>query len=134
MVGEPKMKKFHLHAYSYLIENQKLMRDLILNYLFKSYPGLQEKYGYDDDEKSLFMPDLESKEELKQLIGISELHIMNVEKNDMAYVGYQFKCKWDTGHGIGFMTHGNKIVDFGGGSVSFLTWVARKDLERKEEH
>ena len=133
VVDEPRIEDYHLNAYNYLIENQEIIKESILDYLFNSYPELQEQYGYDDDKKSEFMPDVKSKEEFKQLIGISNVHLMNVEKDGLAYVGYEIGCKWDDEHGIGFMTHKSRIIDFGGADTSFLTWVAQKDLEPQNE-
>jgi len=49
----------------YLIENQESIKDSILDYLLNSYPDLQEQYGYDEEEKFEFMPDVKTKEEFK---------------------------------------------------------------------
>ena len=57
---------------------------------------------------------------------------MNVEKDGIAYVGYEFGCIWDDEHGLGVMTHKTRIIDFGGADSSFLTWIARKDLPTSE--
>jgi hypothetical protein len=54
---------------------------------------------------------------------------MNVSKDGFAYVGYEFGCTWDDEHGLGFMTHKDRIIDFGGADTSFLTWVASGDLK-----
>jgi hypothetical protein len=133
VVNEPKIEDFHLNAFNYLIENQKTIKDSILNYLLNQYPNLQEQYGYEDDEKSEYMPEVKSKEQFKQLIEMSNVHLMNVEKEGYAYVGYEFGCKWDDEHGIGFMTHKDRIIDFGGADTSFLTWIAERDLSPIEK-
>lgn len=129
VVDEPKIEDFHLSAYKYLMDNQEEIKGILLGYLIKVYPDLQEQYGYDEDEKAEFMSDVSSTEGFKKLIKLSNIHLMNVEKDGTAYVGYEFACKWDEGHGIGFMTHKNRIIDFGGADTSFLTWVAQKDLK-----
>lgn len=79
-------------------------------------------------EAKEFMPDVENIEQFKKLIGLSQIHIMNVNKDNIAYVGYEFGCSWDDEHGIGFMTHKDRVIDFGSADISFLTWAAEKDL------
>lgn len=46
----------------------------------------------------------------------------------MAYVGYEFRCTWDEEHGMGVMTHKNRVVAIGGADVSILEWIAESDL------
>jgi hypothetical protein len=133
VIDEPIIEEIHLNAYNYLIENQEEIKKTMLEYLLNSYPDLQEQYGYEGDEKTEFMPHVTTSEEFKPLIQISNIHLMNVAKDGAAYVGYEFGCKWDDEHGIGFMTHKNRIIDLGMADTSFLTWVARKDLEPQDE-
>jgi hypothetical protein len=73
-------------------------------------------------------PDFHTAEQLKNLIGLSQIHLLNVSKDEVAYVGYQFGCSWDDEHGLGFMTHKDRIIDFGGADKSFLTWIAKEDV------
>ena len=74
------------------------------------------------------MPDVENIEQFKDLIGLSQIHLLNVSKDNVAYVGYEFGCNWDDEHGLGFMTHKDRIIDFGGADTSFMAWVAEEDL------
>ena len=129
---DPKILESHIKSYEYIINHQEEIKGILLKRLFSEYPDLQDSYGYDADEKSEYMPDIESVDDFKNLIGLSNVHLMNVEKDGYAYIGYEFGCTWDDEHGIGFMTHKDRIIDFGGADSSFLTWVARKDLPKSE--
>lgn len=126
----PAITPEHLNAYNYLTTHSEQIRDALLKKLFVEYKNLQADYGYDTDEAKEIMPDVESIEDFKTLVGLSQIHIMNVSKDGLAYVGYEFGCTWDDEHGIGFMTHKDRIIDFGGADTSFLTWVAKKDLKQ----
>lgn len=119
----------HVNAYDYLTTNSEEVCKSILTKLLTEYKTLQVDYGYDEDETREVMPNILNIEEFKKIIGLSQIHILNVSKDNIAYVGYQFDCTWDEEHGLGFMTHKNRITAFGGADVSFLTWVAKNDLE-----
>jgi hypothetical protein len=74
------------------------------------------------------MPDVNDVSQFKSLIGLSTVHLMNVSKDGTAYIGYEFGCSWDDEHGLGFMTHKDRVIKIGGADTSFLTWVAKEDL------
>jgi hypothetical protein len=123
----PEIKDYHIKAYSFLLDHQEKIKEYILDRLMKEYRGLQSDYGYHGEEKDERMPDISSKNDFKELIGLSNIHLMNVEKDGIGYVGYEFGCSWDTEHGLGVMTYKDKIIQLGGADVAFLSWVARKD-------
>jgi hypothetical protein len=118
----------HINAYEYLTTHSKEVYTVILERLLAEYKNLQPKYGYDEETAKEIMPDIDDVEQFKNLIGLSQIHLLNVSKDEAAYVGYEFGCTWDDEHGLGFMTHKNRIIDFGDADTSFLTWVAEKDL------
>ena len=128
-MDNPSITTDHMNAYNYLTTHSEQIQASILKRLFLDYKNLQADYGYDDDDAKEIMPDVESVDGFKKLIGLSQIHLMNVNKDGYAYVGYEFGCTWDDEHGLGFMTHKDRIIDFGGADTSFLTWVARNDLK-----
>jgi len=128
VVDNPTIMPQHVNAYNFLTTHSEQVCDAILTRLLTEYKNLQIEYGYDEDEAKEIMPDIDNVEEFKNLIGLSQVHLLNVSKDEVAYVGYQFGCSWDDEHGLGFMTHKGRIIDFGGADKSFLTWVAEEDL------
>lgn len=124
----PVLTETHVNTYDFLIQNQQVVKDSILQYLLEHYPGLQEQYDYDEVYKAL-MPDVNGTDDFKNLIRLTTVHILDVEKEGMAYTGYQFHCTWDEEHGLGFMLHKDRIIEMGGADSSFLEWIAEKDLD-----
>lgn len=129
VMDNPSITLDHVNAYNYLNSHSEQVYKAILTRLLSEYKNLQADYGYDEDDAKEIMPDVNGVDQFKNLIGLSQIHLMNVSKDGFAYVGYEFGCKWDDEHGLGFMTHKDRIIDFGGADTSFLTWVPRKDLE-----
>ncbi|WP_291353386.1 hypothetical protein [Desulfosporosinus sp.] len=127
---DPHLSNEHLVAYQYTVDYQNEIRDRIIEALFKIYSDLHADYGYEGDEKLEYMPDVEAYEDFKRLIGLSQVHIMNVYKDGMAYVGYELNCTWDEEHGLGIMMYKDRIVELGSADTSFLTWIAEKDLAK----
>lgn len=130
-VEEPQIEDFQTKAYSYLIENQIIVKEEILRALLNEYPKIQELYGYDSMEKEEYMPNVTKAEDFKGLIGIANIHFLNVVKDDVGYIGFEFGCSWDEEHGLGVMTHKNRIIKIGGADTAFLSWVAEEDLSPK---
>jgi len=133
VVDNPEVAEEHVNAYKYLIEHQHKLKDIILNSLFINYKKLQEQYGYEIEEEKLLMPDIDNTSQFKNLIGLSSVHLLNVSKDNVAYVGYEFGCTWDDEHGLGVMTYKDRIVEIGNADSSFLTWIAEEDLESNTE-
>lgn len=126
----PAITTEHSNAFEYIIAHAQEICDTILSRLLLEYKNLREEYDYDEEEANNIMPDVVDTAQFKDLIGLSQIHLLNVSKDNVAYVGYEFGCTWDDEHGMGFMTHKNRIVAFGGADTSFLTWVAEEDLEK----
>ncbi len=127
-LDNPEVTQEHVNAYNYLTQHKETIRDSILASLLAQYKDLQEQYGYDAEDAVYSMPDVDNVSQFKTLIGLSTVHILNVSKDEIAYVGYEFGCTWDDEHGLGIMTHKDRVIEIGGADSSFLTWVAEKDL------
>lgn len=131
MVEEnPTITQEHVAAFNYAKDNQIIIRDSIITVLMEKYPELQRQYGYDEDETEESMPDIRDKEDFKDLIGLSKVHIMNIFRDGIAYTGYEFTCSWDEEHGLGLMMYQNKVVSIGEAATSFLTWIAEEDAKQ----
>ena len=120
------LEVFHKESFEYLMKNQKTLLGTILDELFTNYSMLQDEYGYDDEEKDEVMPDLKSVDELKKLLTPQRIHILNVRKDDVVYLGFHFLCTWDEEHDFGVMLANNTIVKMGYGEDAFLNWIAEE--------
>ena len=129
VVDNPTVNEQHLNAYNFILQNENLIKDKILQSLFSEYQILRGDNSFNDDEDEQSMPNVKEKNEFSNLIELSQVHILNVSKDNIAYFGFQFNCKWDEEHGLGILFHKERVVKIGGSDVSFLTWLAEKDLD-----
>lgn len=115
-------------AFAYLKKHEAQVAQAILQAIFKAYPEEKRKYGYGEKEAHTIMPDLLKPDDLKPLIGLHEVHILKTSKNGSSCIGFEFGCTWDLEHGLGVMTHLNRVTKIGGADGAFLEWVAREGL------
>lgn len=123
------INKVHENAFNYIVDQQLNIIDTAINEFYLHYSSWQEEYGYDKDEKSDLMPNITCKEDLKEVVKPQKIYIMDVETDNIAYYGIEFKCRWDEEHGLGLMMHKNRIVKVGGADTAFMTWIAEEDKE-----
>ncbi|WP_378184288.1 DUF6985 domain-containing protein [Aquimarina sp. SS2-1] len=104
----------------FLKENSELIRDSLLNGLLEEYPNAKKIY---ED----FMPEINTIADYKNNLGVAFLHIMDSEKDDHAYVGFELGCSWDDEHGVGVMMHKDRVVKIGLADESFNHWNCYHD-------
>jgi len=121
-------------AYEFLKKNQSELADKVLAAIFKAYPKMRKEHNefltFDDGDPipgAVAMPPLKSASQLKKLMGLGTVHILNIAKGGQAYVGFEFGCEWDEEHGFGVMTHKLRMVEVGQGDSSFDEGIAEDD-------
>jgi hypothetical protein len=110
-----------VNSIQYLQDNSEGISDLCLNGIYERLSDLRTNMDYD-------IPDFENVTQLQENLTLNCIHVLTVEKNEYSYVGFEFDCSWDKEHGIGIMTHKNRIVEVGEADTSFLNWIAEEDL------
>lgn len=117
-------------AFQHLLDNEASVTATILQTIFDRYPEEKEAYedAFDDGETEP-LPDLQEPQELRSLMGLTDVHVLSMSKDDIAYVSFAFGCEWESGHGTGILTHRGRIVKVGQGDVTFDVRIARRDLE-----
>lgn len=63
-------------------------------------------------------PKIESKNDLKKAISIKTIYIKPLHKNGFSYYGLEGNCMWDEEHGLGFINHKDRIIEFGGAEAN----------------
>jgi len=134
-----------LAACAYLRAHEQAITKAVLARVLRAYPKLRGAYHAasditpgapaDDDPDLAGLVDDAPKElpvikraaDLRQVMSINTIHVLNVAKRGHAYVGLQFHCDWDDEHGAGVMLHQRRVVAFGGADTSFLEWIATRD-------
>ena len=125
------------NAYQHLLDLQEEIRDSVLQAIFDAYPAMRATYPYGQALAAEEMPPLDRPEQLRALIGLSIVHVLNVAKDGAAYVGFEFGCTWEDEHGLGVMTHLGRLVEIpllggekvGHADVSFEEWIAEEDAK-----
>lgn len=118
-------------GYDVVIMFQKEIAEAILTALLAEYPAMQEEYGFSDEEKEEFMPNIVDIAGLSELLVPSDVIIHPAMQDGIPYVGYIFGCTWDDEHAFGAMMHGDRVVEIDGADTAILTWIATKDLEKE---
>lgn len=121
-------------AYQHLLDHGSSVRDAILTAVFAEYPTFREEYldCFDEEDEDFAdiaagVPELKRADELRSLMGLGNLFILDVSRDGLAYVGFEFGCEWESEHGLGVMTHGTRVIDIGQAPDAFLPHAARKD-------
>lgn len=117
-----------LKGFCFVRDADKLLQEKVLKAVFDVYPAWRENskdfLGEDLEEQ---MPALHAPSDLKPLIGLSTIHVLNVEKDGLAYVGFEFGCTWDEEHGLGVMTHAGHVIEVGSADESFSEGTAEEN-------
>ena len=111
----------------WLLDHEAEVASAVLEGLLAEYPRLQQLYGYEEAEREEFMPDVSSAENFRQLIGLHEVHVHQVLKDGLPYIGFEFGCTWDGEHGLGVLMHGSRVVEVGDAGTALTLWIAKED-------
>jgi hypothetical protein len=111
----------------WLLDHEAEVASAVLEGLLAEYPRLQQVYDYQGAERETYMPDVSSREDFRRLIGLHIVHIHQLQKEGVPYVGYEFGCTWDGEHGLGVLKHGTRVVEVGDADTAFTLWIAEED-------
>jgi Domain of unknown function (DUF6985) len=104
-------------AYRFLLDHEHAIRDRIAQAVFDCYNEVIPQYlehGYLD-----LPPALDSPDELRDLIGLSAVHVLPLGIDGVNFVGFSFGCAWDEEHGLGVMTWAGDVYEVGGADTAF---------------
>ncbi|MBQ3784425.1 MAG: hypothetical protein II838_13470 [Lachnospiraceae bacterium] len=87
----------HKEAYEYILHHQSELLEKILLSLLSEYSNMQDEYGYDDDEIEKYMPSVNCIHDFSKLMLPKRIYILDIEKDNLSYIGFSFSCSWDVG-------------------------------------
>ena len=99
--------------------------EAVLQAILAAYPSIKEEY-----EEAIGcepMPHIAGVAELRSLIGIGNLWILPLAKDGFAYLGFDFGCAWDLEHGLGVMTHRQRVLKVGQAETGAIEDAALDD-------
>jgi len=111
----------------WLIANEGTVSDAVKTAIFDAYPRLIEGYGYTAEEQAKFMPAVVDRGEMSSLFGLCAVNVHQTRNGAEPYLGFEFGCTWDQEHGLGVLTHGNRVIEVGGADTAILLWMAEQD-------
>jgi hypothetical protein len=113
-------------AFRHLLDNEAAVAEAVARALVEYCPG----HAYDGDDEALW--EVSQPAELRSLIRLSAVHVLDVVRDGVACIGFEFDCAWDRGHGAGVMTHLGRVVATGQADCSFMEWIARSGLDKRQ--
>ncbi|MDP1630807.1 MAG: hypothetical protein Q8L66_05245 [Caulobacter sp.] len=123
------LREDELRLVQWLLDNEDSVSDTVKAAIFEAYPALIADYGYTAEEQAEFMPRVLEPGELKRLIGLHTVHVHQTRNGTEPYLGFEFGCTWDDEHGLGVLTHGNRVVEVAGSDTARLLWMTEQDAE-----
>jgi hypothetical protein len=124
-------------AFQYLREHGRTIRDAILASVFAQYPQFREDYldAFDEDDEEFpeiaaGVPVLDRPDQLTRLMGLGNVFLLAVATGGVAYIGFEFGCEWESGHGLGVLTHRARIIDLGQAPTAFDGRAAKADADK----
>ena len=115
-------------AFQYLLSHESAVAAAVARALVDYCPD----HAYDGDDDVLW--DVQRPDDLRPLVRLIGVHVLNVFRNGAACIGFEFDCAWDAEHGAGVMTHLSRVVATGQADCSFTEWMARQGLDRPQRH
>ena len=107
-------------AYAHFLANESVVAGDVLRALLSYWQDDSVDFGEDP-------PKVGDISELRDIVGLTSVHVLNVERDGAAYIGFELGFSWDDEHGGGVMTHLGRIVEAGAADVSFMEWIAERD-------
>jgi len=117
-------------AYRFLTEHGKLVHDSVFQALFDEYPSMRAAWldDYDiqdeDSEEAQEVPAIQRPEQLRELMGLACVHVLAQARQGIAFIGFEFGCVWEREHGLGVMTHTDRVLAIGDAETSFRAQAA----------
>ncbi len=107
-------------AFVQFLENQELICTTVVNAIFDNYRRQREMWctGHEVSD-NLMVPEVQSPDDLKRLMRLHELRILDLSKDGSSLIGFCFACSWDNEHGLGVLVHGTRVVEVGENDI---TW------------
>ena len=125
--GEEALTSAEMELINWFISNQSQVIESITNTLFSNYSAIKDSCIEEcGEEMAEYFPEVKDVSDIKNVVGIVSVNIHQVSKDNIPYIGVEMGCNWEEEHGIGFLLHGNKIVEAGGADTAILLWMAEK--------
>lgn len=140
-------------AYAYLKQHEAGIAAVVQEALFAEYPRWRrleiDAAGPEIDHETWFeltgrrvpppsprrhaelrLPEISVPSELAAMCGLHSIHVLDVEREGRAYLGFELGSNWDKEHGAGVLMHGHRVVAVGQADASFHDGIAEHDASQ----
>ncbi len=103
-----------VNAYLYQVAHQERIKHSIIENLKREFPRLlANEYASWEQVEPNFpnVSSLTATFDFKNYIGPETISIGNDSRDEMAYVTWNFRCRWDIEHGFEVITHKDRVID-----------------------
>lgn len=115
----------------WIVKHQTELIENALQSLFDQYSGIQYDWKeFHGDKADEYLPNLNSPEELKLIIGEPAVFIHKKVADQRFYIGISANCSWEQEHGVGWLMLGTepRIVD--SADVATTSWMVDQDAKK----
>jgi hypothetical protein len=103
------------------VHNQQLLCPVIIDAIFDYYRSHRENWRTGDESlDDITVPPVQSPDDLRRLIRLDSLFVLDMSRDDLPLIGLCFACSWDIEHGLGVLIHGTRLVEVGENDI---TWT-----------
>ena len=113
-------------AYRRVIGKAAATQRVVLGAIVAAFPKLARTAA-----AGVALPKKLDRAALENHVALHTVHIDDVEHEGVAYVGYELHCSWDSEHGLGVLTHLDRIVEVGQADTAFIGWNADDDRTKQ---
>ena len=107
-------------AFLLFLENQELVCTTVVKAIFEDYRTRHEMWltGFKATD-DIVVPEVQSPDDLKRLMRLHSLRVLDVSKDGCSVIGFCFACSWDIEHGLGVLVHETRVIEVGENDI---TW------------
>ena len=112
--GSFQISQAQVNAYFYLVDHQQQIKASIIENLKKKFPDLLSNEYASWEQREPYFPNVSALTpafDFMNYIGPESISIHDDVKDELAYVTWNFRCRWDIEHGFGVITHKDRIID-----------------------
>ena len=105
-----------VNAYAYLVNHQESLKHAIVQGLKKEFPRLLSDEYASWEQEAPYFPKLSEERadfDFQDYIGPESISIGEEVRDEVAYMTWQFRCRWDIEHGFQVITHKDRVIEIG---------------------
>jgi hypothetical protein len=101
-----------VQAFLRFLADQQLICTTIVDAIFGYHGPHRERWRTGDTIlDDITVPPVQSPDDLKRLIRLQHLSVLDMSTDECSLSAFNFACSWDIDHGLGVLIHGANVVE-----------------------